>query len=274
MRTFARVWMAGLLAVGGAGLLAGTPGCGVFSPATIRGTKTAQAPHVPGSGLDIATSNGSVTVTVAPGEEVQITAEIRALSQARLDATMLGVERSDDGTLSVRVQWPEGRRHSNEGCSIDLRVPDASGVVVDTGNGSITLAGAAGQATLSTSNGSITVSDHSGPVSATTSNGSVNLRDVGTVRAKSSNGRITVVLRNDVAGPVHCDTSNGSITLEFGTAFDALVDADTSNGGVTVAGPSLQVVKSGKSSGSFKFGAGTHPSRLDTSNGSITIRPR
>ena len=88
---------------------------------------------------------------------------------------MVTAERGADGTLLITVRWPDGKRQSNEACSLDIKVPDAVGVRLFTSNGDIDAKGLAGAATLQTSNGDVVVTDHAGNVEAHDSNGTISL---------------------------------------------------------------------------------------------------
>jgi DUF4097 and DUF4098 domain-containing protein YvlB len=184
--------------------------------------------------------------------------------------------RKDDGTLDVRVVWPENKRRGNEGASFEVEIPDANGVALDTSNGAITLAGMRGPAKLDTSNGAITVEGHDGSVVADSSNGKVVLNEVtGKVNADTSNGAIEVRLADSNPGPVRLDTSNGRCTLGVGSAFGGTIEADTSNGRVTVSGlDGLATAKTTKTSGKVTFSNPGEKSVIDTSNGSIEITRR
>ena len=44
-------------------------------------------------------------------------------------------ERQDNGALAVSVEWPEGKRRNREGCSFEIRIPDAVDPTLRTSNG-------------------------------------------------------------------------------------------------------------------------------------------
>ena len=97
--------------------------------------------------------------------------------QERLAAAIILAERTEDGTLSIEVQWPDDRRKGREGCSFEVLIPSATGLDLQTSNGKLTAVGLSGRAELYTSNGTIEVSRHEGPVLAKTKNGRVTLSD-------------------------------------------------------------------------------------------------
>lgn len=263
-----------------------TAGCDVT--AAFRATRSAQVSHVAGTPVSIVTENGSVDLARADISDVQITAHLRAQTQERLDATSVAVVRDAAGLLTISVDWPADLRRGNEGCDFEVRLPDASGVTVDSSNGRITLAGLAGPAVLGTSNGAIDVTGHDGEVRAHTSNGRVTIREVkGDVTARSTNGAIElsgitgkaetatsnghIEIRLDAAspGPVYAETSNGSISVDLSPSFSGRVSMRTSNGEIKVSGAEAS---GGKHNKSVVVGSGGVESVLKTSNGRIQLK--
>lgn len=248
-------------------------GCVDFG-APFSETRVFTAPVQAPSPLVVETVNGKVTVERAAVDETEVTAVVRARSQERLEATQIVAEKEGDA-LRLSVVWPAPGRMNSEGCSFEVRVPTAEGVVVRTSNGSILIEGLAGKADLRTSNGSIRVHDHAGPVLARTSNGSVVAQNVGgPVDVDSSNGSMTVSLAPENPGPIRATTSNGSIAVSLSPAFAGELAASTSNGRVRLTGGQATLVSADRNSLTLRFGdqsGAVQRSVLDTSNGSIRI---
>jgi hypothetical protein len=290
-----------------AGMAVGLSGCIIIADgrsngeyatsSTVSDTRTIEVAHVSGTPVDVRTANGAVKVEAKAVDKVRVVATVRAQTQERLDATQVKVERLADNTLSVSVAWPDDRRRASEGVSFDIAVPDAAGVKVKTSNGSISIAGLTGEAVLESSNGRVGVDGHAGAVKIDTSNGAVNVKDVsGPVWAESSNGGVELVrvgtpvkvdtnngsvrvtLRDEATGPVKIDSSNGPVTLAVGPSFTGELGMDTSNGSVKVEDlAAASIVSMGKSSGRIRVGgvgSGGEESRIDTSNGAITVKGR
>jgi len=291
------------LGAGMVGVATGLGGCiiiadgrGEYSTSnTVSDTRTVEVAHVAGAPVEVKTANGAVKIEAKPVSQVRVTATVRAQTQERLDATQVKVERGADNTLVVSVAWPDDRRRSNEGVSFEIAIPDAAGVKVKTTNGSISIAGLSGEAVLESSNGRVGVDGHTGPVRIDTSNGAVNVKDVagpvsveasnggvelvrvgGPLVIDTSNGAVRVTLRDDATGPVKIDSSNGPVTLSVGRSFAGEIAMDTSNGSVKLEElPAATIVSMGRSSGRIRVGAvgeSVEQSRIDTSNGSITIK--
>lgn len=284
--------MNGILAVAAVVGLGALASCGTWvQKARFSETRRLEVDHVAGSGLDVQSRNGGVAVRVADVETVHIDATIRALTAERLEATEVLASRDEGGTLLLRVAWPEGQRQPNEGVSFDIRVPDASGVTIDTGNGPIVLEGTAGAASLHTSNGRIEVAGHDGPLMARSSNGRLTLSAItgeidvetsngrieiegarGPVGARTSNGRISLGFDERGVGPLRLRTSNGSVVVRLPRGFAGTLRAQTSNGGVHLDGLDAgALVSSGRGHAVLGFGDG-EDSEIRTSNGGVTIR--
>ncbi len=273
-------------------------GCMAYSTRYKAESRVEQTlPHVNASGLKLETKNGSITVRVdeSAGSTVTIVADIRAAgatqeeADRRLADTKLHIDRLDDRTLHVRAVWPEPR-NGNDACSLEITVPGASGIYARSGNGAISITGAAGFADLHTSNGAVTVRDHGGDARIETSNGKITCAnvagrcDVGTSNGKleladvrggvtgsTSNGAVILELRNGSSGDFDITTSNGAIRASVASDWAGSIDASTSNGSIDVSGDNLSLKKHSKHHLTIRCGAGGHTGTLRTSNGSITV---
>jgi len=266
-------------------------GC-VFEYPLVEGERTVRLDHVTGAPVDARTANGSVSIERADGPGVVILATIRARTTDRLNATEVSATRGDDGTLVVRAIWPDDKRRGNESCSFEITLPDAAGVGVVTDNGAISVAGLAGRADLRTGNGSIDLLDHAGevsaesdngritvrntpyPVRAETDNGAIELDAVSTpVNVRTDNGRVRITLIDEASGPVDVDTDNGSVTLFVGSGFAGRLEVASDNGSISGGPLNSRRISSGTSLTIWDFGPG-EPSRIETDNGSITVRQK
>ncbi len=265
-------------------------GCGITQRATFTRTVTISKTHVEAAPIRAQVSNGSIEVKVGNTDEVQITAKIKALTQDRLDRTMLIVTRTGDQTLDISVQWPDGKRKGNEGCSLTITLPDAGVIALKTSNGRLTVTGVGTDLDLQTSNGRIVASDIPGNIYGRTSNGRVTLTNIGgeidvdtsngkliftnvtgPIKADTSNGSVQIRLTEAATGPIDISTSNGSATIAVGSRFQGKLQLSTSNGRIKVdEHTNAKSMTINKSSASINFG-GNGSSRVRTSNGSITV---
>ena len=265
-------------------------GCGITQQANFRRTDTVIKTHVPAAPVHVDVANGSIEVKAGEADEVLITAEIKALTQERLDQTMLVVTRAPDQTLDISVQWPNDKRKNNEGCSVTITMPNASTVALKSSNGRLTVTGIGTDLNLHTSNGRLIASHIPGNIYGRTSNGRVILTDIGgeidvdtsngkliltdiagPVRAETSNGAVQVRMTDSASGPIDINTSNGSATIAVGPGFQGQLQLNTSNGRIKVDEQTDAKSRTmNKSSARIDFG-GNNSSRVHTSNGSITV---
>lgn len=225
--------------------LAALSGC-VLWPQSVKTDDTEFTEEI--TSVSIAGDSGSVTITGERGlEGATVHRDIRFLGTLSTHDS----HRVEDGTLVLE--------DCGRNCSVSYTVTVPAGVPVRG----------------STSNGSITL-ENLGSVDVRTSNGAVLLTDIdGTIRARSSNGRIS---GSGLGGDrIDVETSNGAIDLTLRTPQD--VTASTSNGRITLTVPDGSYAVSAEAgNGSEDIDIATDPRgdhRLDlrTSNGSIEVRP-
>ena len=247
-----------------------SPGC-QFGPARHRETRTLERPHQEGGSLAVHTVNGAIRVRRDQAEAVTIRARIAALTRERLEGVEVLAERDPGGLLTIEARWPAPGRRNNEGCSFEVTLPGAKGVVLETRNGAIHLEGLEGRARLATSNGGVRVPSHRGSLEIETSNGSVQARvPAGPVRVRTSNGSVTVAAGT---GPVEVETSNGGVRLTAGPAFAGELALSTSNGRIDLPDRELvEVLRKSRNRVRLRLGRGNGESRIATTNGSILVR--
>ena len=269
--------------------------------------------HVAGSGIDVQTPVGSVDIASDPSlKEIKITAKLSAFgktdeeAKARLQDVKIKVSRRADSVLEVVAELPKIDGVINGECSFVVRVPDAKGAKVKSGNGSLTIKGLGGVAELDASVGAIKVIDQGGSVGANSGNGSISVtKTKGEVRAATSVGAVkiedasgivnarsgsgSIVVKNaggdvkadasvgsisiyNAAGAVTATSGNGSITISGATR----VRAKASVGGVTIDNVGGEVdAESGNGSIIFKSAQDSDPSfKLNASVGSVTVHLR
>lgn len=273
---------------------AALPGCGMIAGFKARGQQTITAAHIASSAVHVTTLNGSVQISAdAAARDVLILATITASGESQEDAdrrlglVQVNAQRLADGTLDVSSTFPDGRR-SNDSCSLDITLPDATAAVVETSNGSVTLVGLNGDANVHTSNGSIRVEHQRGAVNARTSNGrivvlqagdSVDVQTsngsveldgfAGSATVKTSNGKVTCRAGSLSTGPMNIHTSNGSITFVAPSTLGGTIEISTSNGGIAVSG--ANDVEGTKKHRTVRLSDSGPASLIETSNGQVTI---
>jgi len=218
-------------------LLAGCGVRGTFGGA-INATEERHltAPHVPGSGIEVHTSVGSVDVFTDPTlKEVKVTAKVTAFgdteeeAKARLQDIKVKLNRRGDGVLEIAIESSKEGQAVRGTCAFVIGIPDVNGTTVRTGNGSVTLKGLGGRADVHTDVGAVTVRDQGGNVTVQTGNGSIHvIKAAGDVQATTSVGKVTV---EEAAGAAKAKSGNGSLEI---TKIGGAVEATSSVGSVTV----------------------------------------
>lgn len=175
--------------------------------------------------------NGDVNVTGGTGSTVEVLAKMKAGTQKYLDKMEIKI-REDSDAVFIEVEHPDSSWFSwgedrSGSVSFDLTVP--AGTVLDaieTVNGSIVIAGVAGDVSAETVNGDVEVEGPTGDVTLETVNGSLeaSFERFGAgqrAEAGSVNGRITLYLPADASFSVDAETVNGGIDADdFGLEAD------------------------------------------------------
>ena len=177
---------------------------------------TIQLPDV--SGLDLRTSNGSVTIRGCAGQAAVVT------SNGAIEVT--------DHTGVAKLKTSNGA----------VTVTNLSGALnADTSNGRIVGTGLGGPVDVDTSNGSISISlaDSSvGPADLRTSNGTVKFRPggtfTGTLSISTSNGSITLPSESGAMRVLEKNKTSAKVSYRMGPIAQPESVIRTSNGSVTV----------------------------------------
>lgn len=196
--------------------------------------------------LDVAGTNGDITISSADIDQIEVTGEKQATTDRRLDDITLESDRAD-GTLSLTVDLPDTdgflKSLQSEG-RIDLTITVPSrleAVVATTVNGDITGTAHPGSATLSTVNGDVRWSGSDLAADVETTNGDISLTADsigGDIAAETTNGDVSVTVPPDVELAVDATSTTGSVAVTGGDGDAAQSVADlelaTVNGDIDV----------------------------------------
>ena len=257
-------------------VLLALPVFGLAAQDTDRGTDFRWKGRVAaGKTLEIKNVNGDVDVTLAPGNDVEISA-IKRGRRSDPDEVEIQVIEHEDG-VTVCAVYPTPRRarrentcepgeggHSsteNNDVNVHFTVRVPARVFLD----------------VRTVNGDVSAEGLQGDVDASTVNGGIELSTTGVAEATTVNGSIRAILGRADFRHAEFTTVNGSITLELPADLSAEVRAETLNGEIDTDFP-MSV------SGRFSsrrlvgtVGSGTTSGRtlyLKTVNGSLRLRKR
>jgi hypothetical protein len=215
----------------------------------------------------IRNTNGPVAVVQGTGDVLEVITEKSWRHSEPSRVEMMAVP--SEGGVTICAVWAARERRCGSGgdyhlsgihkndVAVRFTVQLPRGVKVD----------------VSTVNGEVAIEGAAAPVAATTVNGRILVHTtVGPVKANTVNGSIEAAMDALTGGDIELATVNGSVTAVLPSKLNAVVDAETVNGRVETDFP-LQVA--GKISPRHlrgTIGAGGMTLKLNTINGSVTIR--
>jgi hypothetical protein len=254
---------------------------------------------------------GRVTVTQGSGDRVQVRAE-KVLRDGQVSDIGFVVVRQDDGVTVCAVYDDEDRcdrdgveaahdsRRRNDrwtqraSLDVTIQVPAGVRIAASSGNGDVSVSGAAAEVTAasgngavqvtgsgdavraSSGNGRVTVTDARGPVTASSGNGDVSVATAqGPVTARSGNGDVIIAmdaLRG--GGDVEASTGNGRVRVTLPADVGADLDASTGRGDIDSDFPISLTGRLSRTRIRGAIGGGGRRLRLSSGNGSIEIRKR
>ncbi len=216
--------------------------------------------------------NGSVRLVPGTGNRVVVTGT-RTVKRGDGMLVRTAVHRRGDGGLVICVLWPgqrcddEGSRGSTRDVSwrdlavtVDLvvEVPAGSPIVAETVNGSVAVVQATSRVHAESVNGNVSIDGGEGDVKAETVNGTISIRPAASTRpgrwsAEAVNGSVTVELPPDAGVDVDIETVNGRISSDVPVVVRGRMERGELRG---------------------RIGAGGGTLRIETVNGSVTLRQR
>jgi hypothetical protein len=220
--------------------------------------------------LEIKGVSGDIEVSRAAGAEVEVVAEARG---RRSDPTTVRIERVEhEGGITFCAVYPtpEGERENYCAPGSEGRMNTRrSDVVVDFNIRLPAEADLVGR----TVNGDIVALELGGDVTANTVNGDIEISTQGFARAETVNGDIEIEMASTAfAGGAEFSTVNGSIRLDVADGINANVSANWLNGGFESDLPFTLDGGLRRNSARGVLGDGGPELRLETVNGSISIR--
>ena len=275
--------------------------------AAVHADEIDQTLGMPADGL-VAVENvaGTVELVTWDRAEVQVRGEAaRSVEEVEISATASGVR--------VRVINRKGERRV-DGTDLQLRVPEAASVDVETVSADITLRGSRGESvtlrtvsgdlqveaapqridlhsvsgdvefegpaarsSFETVSGEIVIVGASGEISANTVSGDVTLEagEVGQGRFEAVSGDLILSLALADGGRLSCDSMSGDVKLSLPTSQQAEFTAQSFSGSIhTDFGKSTQVSKGPGVVLEHRVGENGAKIRLESFSGDISIRSR
>ncbi len=225
-----------------------------------------------GDRVSVKTVNGKIFIeswdedAVDVNAEIEVRASSKSLARDYLDNIEIIVRQRGD-KMSIKVEQPRerggdfmdwifGSGKPNVTVNFWIKVPEQTDVEASSVNGSVEAVAIVGQASIHTTNGKIIAEEITGPV-----------------RASTTNGRIFVDIKSsELEDEIDLHTVNGSIKLIVDRDIEADVDISTVNGSISTDFPLEVQGKWGPKQVRGEINGGGPLIKLETVNGSISIR--
>lgn len=184
--------------------------------------------------LEVHGFSGRVRVNSGSPGSIRVRAKLKNPHSIEYRAVQEGdlvkVEARPDRQSGRVLPGPFGQRC---GVNIEVVVPVATGVDLETSNGLVEVRGTEGGGTLRTTNGRIKVERFKGDLEASTSNGAVTLKTFsGSAELATTNSRISI---EDGSGRFDARTTNGSVKFQGSMEPGGANRLSTTNGSIKVA---------------------------------------
>jgi len=126
---------------------------------------------------------------------------------------------------------------------------------------------------LSSTNGAVQVRDITGTFHAQTTNGHIEASGLAnTAKAETTNRHIELAMAQIGEGGITCETTNGAVTIEVPKDTKARISARVTNGGIDTDGLTLGDIEQARRRLDATLNGGGPAIRIETTNGSITLR--
>lgn len=214
-------------------------------------------PFASGRTLQLASTNGNVSVESWDVEQIEIVAEkkVRARSdeEARevMEEVRIEIEETDRGVaIETRIPrrtngWLSGR-DASASVSYTIRIPEHANLDLETVNGKVRVAGVHGNLDLGSTNGGIRALESGGSVRARTTNGGIEV-ELATIEAgeemsfETTNGPIEISLPGHVAANLTARTTNGNIETDFPVTIKGSMARNRLTGEINGGGASIEL---------------------------------
>lgn len=208
-------------------------------PSTLEESKTLKVDATKPLTLKVANDAGSVTITGADVDTVQVKAVKTAYdsSQARADAEVKGMKytiEQSGGTITLKYELPKSMNFRNNVNTVDfiVTVPHELTVDVNNSSGAVSVTGTKGSVDIRNSFGDLTMEDIEGALSAKTNSGEVTATSITAgnenIDLHSDFGDIT--LKKAGGKDIKLDSNSGAITLsEVRATGDLTTNSDFGN---------------------------------------------
>jgi hypothetical protein len=202
-------------------------------------------------------TNGSVAVRGWDRGNIFVRAQIQTWARTDMEAKELAdqVQVEINGT-SIRSNGPSTQGRKGWAVSFEVFVPNRSDVSLKANNGSVRVSDVRGRVEFDTTNGSVRLSHVAGYVHGSTTNGSLQVEldgqrwDGEGMDVRTTNGSVKVMVPANYSARLETRTVNGGLNFDFPVTVQGKIDRELNT----------------------DLGSGGAPIRVQTTNGSVSIR--
>jgi hypothetical protein len=255
-----------------------TGGC--IPKAKYERTVSLSAPLPAGGLFEAQTHNGYINITGTNVAECNLTATITARAYTEESSQKLAEEVEitlvpSGNKLTAKIEKPELTWGKSICVSLDVTIPNKTGVDLTSHNGTITIKNLTGQLNGTTHNGEVITEKTSGTAELKTHNGEIVCKEIsGDIKLQTHNGDAEAIY-SKTSLPV-CNisivTHNGSVNLTAPPNLSAKVEVSTHNGSIDTDLPITVTGEVTKTKLTGTIGTGEGKLYLETHNGSINIK--
>ena len=231
------------------------------------------------SALSAETQSGDISVTASTDTVVTVGVEKHAYGRDSADAEKAIANVVYSGTiggneLGAKAEMPSGSRPY--GASFNITARESTRLSLSTTNGDVSATNMVGNINASTSNGKVVLTGNSGTARVSTTNGSLTVSvHSGGIEGKTTNGTIDCDLAAlGATDSVGLTTTNGKVTLLLPEDVSALIDATNTTGLITIYDYTVTYEVQTEHHLRARIGSGASSITITTTNADVTVRRR
>jgi hypothetical protein len=232
--------------------------------------------------LSATTQSGAISVTASKDTVITVGVLKHAYGRDQADAekyianvvysdTVVGNELDE---LIIKAEMPSGSRPY--GASFNITAPESTDLSLSTTNGDVSVTSMVGSITANTTNGNIELTGTAGTASVSTTNGRLNaIVHSGAFYGATTNGAVDCDLAAlGVAEDVGLATTNGKVTLLLPDNVSAVIEATNTNGLITIYDFTVTYETQTEHHVRARIGSGASSITITTTNGDVVVRRR
>jgi hypothetical protein len=229
--------------------------------------------------LNATTQSGAISVTASSDTVITVGMLKHAYGRDQADAEkyIANVVYSDTvvgDELNIEAEMPSGSRPY--GASFNITAPESTDLSLSTTNGDVSVTSTVGSINANTTNGNVELTGTTGTASVSTTNGRLNaMVHSGAFYGATSNGAVDCdIAALGVAEDIGLATTNGKVTLLLPDNVSAVIEATNTNGLITIYDFTVTYETQTEHHVRARIGSGASSITITTTNGDVVVRRR